>query len=192
MGALLSGKDLLFTLVLKVGWAAALAALLVRFRSFRKLVFTENRDSDQKVMLLLFLTPPLAIGIILRIIGGYQFFDLMLEGSFLMGLIGGRIVGLLGGSLISLPAFGMHEWLSSPVAALVGLLAGAIREVMPEKEDNWHFGPFLFPSVARSIWVLSRRGQKNWAMLPLFACAGFETGRRLLVDALPAHTKWLF
>jgi len=110
MGNLNVGSDLLFTLVLKVGFAAALAALLVRFRSFRKLVFTEVRDSDQKVMLLLFLTPPLAIGIILRLFG-YHFFDLMLEGSFLMGLIGGRMVGLLGGSLISLPAFGHHEWL---------------------------------------------------------------------------------
>ena len=49
------GRDLLFTLFLKVSWAAALAALLVRFSSFRKLVFTENRGSDQKVMLLLFL-----------------------------------------------------------------------------------------------------------------------------------------
>ncbi len=192
MGALSGVPELLLTLLLKLCWAAALAALLVRFRSFRKLVFTENRDSDQKVILLLFLTPPLAIGIILRIIGGYQFFDLMLEGSFLMGLIGGRVVGLLGGSLISLPAFGMHEWLSSPVAALVGLLAGVIREVMPEKEDIWHFGPFLFLSIPRSIWDLIRLGKKNWAMLPLFACAAFETGRILLVDALPAHTKWLF
>jgi two-component system LytT family sensor kinase len=192
MGALSGVPELLLTLLLKLCWAAALAALLVRFRSFRKLVFTDNRDSDQKVMLLLFLTPPLAIGIILRIIGGYQFFDLMLEGSFLMGLIGGRVVGLLGGSLISLPAFGMHEWLSSPVAALVGLLAGVIREVMPEKEDIWHFGPFLFLSIPRSIWDLIRQGKKNWAMLPLFACAAFETGRILLVNALPVHTKWLF
>ena len=37
---ILSGRDLLFTLVLKVGWAASLAALLVRFASFRRLVFT--------------------------------------------------------------------------------------------------------------------------------------------------------
>src|SRR5271154_2638285 len=152
MEQLAGGRDLLFILILKVCWAAALAALLVRFRSFRKLVFTDNRDSDQKVMLLLFLTPPLAIGIILRIIGGYQFFDLMLEGSFLMGLIGGRVVGLLGGSLISLPAFGMHEWLSSPVAALVGLLAGVVREVIPEKEDVWHFGPFLFLNIPHWLW----------------------------------------
>src|SRR6202167_5962479 len=138
MSALLEGRDLLFTLVLKVGWAAALAALLVRFASFRKLVFTETRNSDQKVLLLLFLTPPLAIGVMLRIFG-YRFFDLTLEGSFLLGLIGGRIVGLLGGSLIRLPAFGNHEWLSSPMAALVGLLAGVIRDMIPEKEDIWDF-----------------------------------------------------
>jgi len=94
MGTLFGGQDLLFTLVLKVGFAASLAALLVRFRSFRSMLFTEVRDSDQKVMLLLFLTPPLAIGIWLRIVG-YRFFDLTFEGSFLMGLIGGRIVGLL-------------------------------------------------------------------------------------------------
>src|SRR6202161_4558415 len=166
MGALLEGRDLLFTLVLKVGWAAALAALLVRFRSFRKLVFTENRDSDQKVMLLLFLVPPLAIGTMLRLVAGYRFFDLTLEGSFLMGLIGGRIVGLLGGSLISLLPFGFHEWISAPMAALVGLLAGTIRQAMPEKEDVWHFGPFLFLSIPQWLLKLARNRRGNWAMRP--------------------------
>jgi len=189
MGTLLEGRDLLFTLVLKVGWAAALAALLVRFRSFRKLVFTENRDSDQKVMLLLFLTPPLATGIILRIFG-YPFLDLTLEGSFLMGLIGGRIVGLLGGSLISLPAFGNHEWLSSPLAALVGLLAGMIRDVIPEKEDVWHFGPFLFLNIPQWLWNLIRYRKGNWAMLPLFGCAAFAVGVIELAMTVPA--RWIF
>jgi two-component system LytT family sensor kinase len=190
MGTLLEGKDLLLALVLKVGWAAALAALLVRFRSFRKLVFTEQRDSDQKVMLLLFLVPPLAVGIMLRLVAGYRFFDLSLEGSFLMGLIGGRIVGLLGGSLISLLPFGFHEWLSAPMAALVGLLAGMIRELIPEKEDVWHFGPFLFLSIPKWLWKLVRHGQSNRAMLPLFACAAFEVGRIELAGVVPSH--WLF
>jgi two-component system, LytTR family, sensor kinase len=190
MGALLSGKDLLFTLVLKVGWAAALAALLVRFRSFRKLVFTENRDSDQKVMLLLFLVPPLAIGVMLRLVAGYRFFDLTLEGSFLMGLIGGRIVGLLGGSLISLLPFGFHEWLSAPLAALVGLLAGEIRETIPEKEDVWHFGPFLFLGIPQWLWNLVRYRKGNWAMLPLFASAAFEIGQIELANHVPS--RWLF
>jgi two-component system, LytTR family, sensor kinase len=184
-------KDFLLTLLLKVCWAAALAALLVRFRHFRTLLFTENRTSEQKAMLLLFIVPPLALGVVLRIFGGYHFFDLMLEGSFLMGIIGGRMVGLLGGSLISLPAFGMHEWLSSPVAALVGLLAGAIRDRMPEKEDIWRFGPFLWLNIPQSIWRLVRYGQGNWAMLPLFAVAGLESCRILLVTALHAHPTWL-
>src|ERR1700738_824499 len=103
MGTLTGGTDLFFILILKVCWAAALAALLVRFRSFRNLLFTENRDSDQKVMLLLFLTPPLAIGVMLRLVG-YRFFDLTLEGSFLMGLIGGGIVCVFGGLRFTLPA----------------------------------------------------------------------------------------
>jgi len=189
MGTLSGGKDLLFTLILKVCWAAALAALLVRFKSFRKLLFIENRDSDQKVQLLLFLTPPLAMGVLLRL-AGYRFFDLTLEGSFLMGLIGGRMVGLLGGSLISLLAFGNHEWLSSPLAALVGLLAGTIRDMMPEKEDVWHFGPFLFLSVPRWLWGLVRLRKGNWAMLPLFALAAFAVGQVELADAVPSN--WLF
>jgi two-component system, LytTR family, sensor kinase len=189
MGKLSGGTDLFFILILKVCWAAALAALLVRFRSFRNLVFTENRDSDQKVMLLLFLTPPLALGVMLRLVG-YRFFDLTLEGSFLMGLIGGRIVGLLGGSLISLPAFGNHEWLSSPLAALVGLFAGFIREWMPEKEDVWHFGPFLFLNIPQWLWTLVRTARGNWAMLPLFACAALEVGQIELAQAVSSH--WLF
>src|ERR1700734_177302 len=190
MGTLFGVQDLLFTLVLKVGFAASLAALLVRFRSFRSMLFTEVRDSDQKVKLLLFLTPPLAIGVALRLFG-YRFFDLTFEGSFLMGLIGGRIVGLLGGSLISLPAFGNHEWLSSPTAALVGLIAGMVRELMPEKEDVWHFGPFLFLSIPQWLWRLVRYAKGNWAMLPLFTCAAFEVGLIELANYVPS-TRWLF
>lgn len=176
--------------MLKVGWAASLAALLVRFVSFRKLVFTETRDSDQKVMLLLFMTPPLAIGVMMRVLFGYAYFDLTLEGSFLMGLLGGRVVGLLGGSLISLTAFGHHEWLASPMAALVGLLAGFIREAIPDKEDIWHFGPFLFLGIPRWISRLIRRGEGNRAMLPLFACAAFEAGRLALASTVPQ--RWLY
>ena len=190
MGTQGSGQDLVFILVLKVGFAASLAALLVRFNHFRKLLFTEIRDSDQKVMLLLFLAPPLAIGVFLRIVGSYKFFDLTLEGAFLLGLIGGRVVGLLGGSLISLPAFGNHEWISSPAAALIGLLAGVVREMMPEKEDIWHFGPFLFFSIPSWIYRGIRYAKGNWAMLPLLVCTFFNVIEIELAQVVPP--RWLF
>jgi two-component system LytT family sensor kinase len=189
MDAFASGKDLLFALVLKVGWAASLAALLARSATFRRILFNERRDSDMKVQLLLFLTPGLAVGVLLRLVG-YRFADLTLEGSFLMGLLGGRVVGLLGGALISLPAFGNHEWLSTPVAALAGLLAGMIRQALPNKEDVWHFGPFLFLNIPQSLVRLVRGGPMNWAMLPLGACALFDLGRLELAHAVPR--RWLF
>ena len=95
MEMLSSGQDLLFTLLLKVVVAASLAALLVRSAIFRKVLYTEIRDSDLKVKLMLLLTPAFAMGVVLRLIGGfpYRFADLMLEGSFLLGLLGGRVVG---------------------------------------------------------------------------------------------------
>jgi two-component system, LytTR family, sensor kinase len=184
-----SGRELLFTLVLKVGFAASLAALLVRFARFRRVLFTEQRDSDQKALLLLFLTPPLALAVVLRLYG-YEFFDLTLAGSFLMGLIGGRMVGLLGASMLSLPAFGNHEWLATPMAALVGLIGGMIRQGLPNTEDMWHFGPFLFLNIPQSLWKLVRRGQINWAMLPLGTCVVLELGLYALARAVPA--KWLY
>jgi two-component system LytT family sensor kinase len=107
-----------------------------------------------------------------------------------MGLIGGRVVGLLGGSLISLPAFGNHEWLSSPTAALVGLIAGMVRELLPEKEDVWHFGPFLFLSIPEWIWRLVRYAKGNWAMLPLFTCAVLSVAELELASVVPHN--WLF
>jgi len=195
MNTLTSGKDLLLSLVLKMGWAASMAALLVRFATFRKILFNENRDSDQKVQLLLFITPPLAIGVFMRL-AGYPYFDLTLEGSFLMGLLGGRIVGLLGGSLISLPAFGNHEWLSSPMAALVGLLAGVIRQLMPNKEDIWDFGPFTFLNIPRSIWNLVRHGKLTGRCFRWFRarCSSWRTSnwralcRRAGSSRLPPRT----
>ena len=93
-----------------------------------------------------------------------------------MGLIGGRIVGLLGGSLISFPLLAITNGLSSPMAALVGLIAGMVRELLPEKEDVWHFGPFLFLNIPQWIWRLVRYAKGNWAMLPLFACAALSVG----------------
>ncbi|MBZ5527867.1 MAG: histidine kinase [Acidobacteriia bacterium] len=191
METLSSIKELLFILLLKLGTASAFAALLARWTVFRKVLFTEERDSDQKLKMMFFITPPLVIGVALRLSGfPYRFADLMLEGSFLLGLLGGRVVGPIGGAIISLPAFMNHEWLSMPVASAAGLLGGLIRQAIPNKEDIWNFGPFTFLNIPRATVRLLRQAVISWELLPLFSCVLLEIGRVALVRA--TKPTWLF
>lgn len=185
------GSDLLLMLLLHVGTAASISAWLVRSAVFRKALFTEVRDSDQKVKLMLFIAPTLALGVMLRLVGHpYRFADLTLEGSFILGLLGGRVVGPLGGSIISLPAFFHHEWLSMPLAASAGLFGGLIRQMIPNKEEIWKLGPFSFLNVPRWIVKFRREAKGSWEMLPLAACIVLELGRQLLGHA--TKPQWLF
>src|SRR2546430_6692182 len=125
--------DLLFTLLLKVGVASSIAALLARWNAFRRVLFTEERDPDQKLKLMLFMTPALIVGVTLRLVGGpsYAFADLSLEGAFLMGLLGGRVVGPIGGPLITIPALISRQLLALPAASTAGVLGRVIRPAVP-------------------------------------------------------------
>src|ERR1700681_1343756 len=191
MNTLTFSGDLLLTLLLHVGSAASICAVLARSAIFRKVLFTEVRDSDQKLKLMLFVTPPLAFGVLLRIVGQpYRAADLMLEGSFLLGLLGGRVVGPLGGSIISLPAFFHHEWLSMPVAATAGLVGGLIRQFIPNTEEIWKLGPYTFMSTPRWLVRLFRGKKVTWEMLPLGAIVILELARQALGHA--TKLQWIF
>jgi two-component system LytT family sensor kinase len=186
-------REFLFTLLLKVAVASSLAALLVRWSSFRRVIFTEQRDPDQKLKLMLFMVAPLILGVTLRLIGGqtYSFADLSLEGAFLMGLLGGRVVGPIGGAIITIPALAGHEWLAMPAASAAGLLGGLIRQAIPNKEDLWNFGPFTFLNIPKATVRLLRKAELSWEMAPLATCVGLEVGRVALVIATH-KPKWLF
>src|SRR5436305_9002824 len=190
MDTLTSVKDLLFTLLLKVGVASSFAALLARWNTFRRVLFTEERDPDQKLKLMLFMTPPLILGVSLRLVGfPYQFADLSLEGAFLMGLLGGRVVGPIGGAIITIPALAAHEWLGMPAASAAGLLGGLMRQAIPNKEDLWNFGPFTFLNIPRDLVRLIRSARMSWELLPLLACVLLELGRvALAVGTKPKST----
>src|SRR5437016_3785618 len=187
-----SVREFLFTLLLKVAVASSFAALLARWNTFRRVLFTEQRDPDQKLKLMLFMVPPLILGVTLRLIGGpgYSFADLSLEGAFLMGLLGGRVVGPIGGAIITIPALVGHEWLAMPAASAAGLLGGLIRQAIPNKEDLWNFGPFTFLNIPKATVRLLRKAELSWEMAPLATCIGLELGRVALVEA--TKPKWLF
>ena len=186
-----SPRDFLLTLLLKVTVAASIAALLARWNTLRRVLFTEERDVDQKIKLMFFLTPPLILGVTLRLVGApYRFADLSLEGAFLMGLLGGRVVGPIGGAIITVPALIAHEWLAMPAASAAGLLGGLMRQAIPNKEDLWNFGPFTFLNIPKATLRFFRKAEISWEMLPLAACVGIELGRVALV--LATKPKWLF
>src|SRR5438874_13323591 len=119
-------REFLFTLLLKVAVASSFAALLVRWNTLRRVLFTEQRDPDQKLKLMLFMVPPLILGVTLRLIGGaaYSFADMSLEGAFLLGLLVGRVVGRIGGATITIPALVVREWLALPPSSASGLPGG--------------------------------------------------------------------
>lgn len=191
MDSATTARDLLFTLLLKVGVASSIAALLARWNTFRRVLFTEERDPDQKLKLMLFMTPPLILGVTLRLVGSaYRFADLSLEGAFLMGLLAGRVVGPIGGAIITIPALMAHEWLGMPAASAAGLIGGLIRQAIPNKEDIWNFGPFTFLNIPRAVVKMVRETEMSWEMLPLVACMGLELGRVTL--AVITKPKWLF
>ena len=190
MDTTLKIQDLLFTLLLKVGVASSIAALLARWNMFRRVLFTEERDADQKLKLMLFLVPPLIVGVILRLLTAYHFADLSVEGAFLMGLLAGRVVGPIGGAIITIPALMAHEWLAMPAASTAGLLGGLIRQVIPDKEDLWNFGPFTFLNIPKAIMRMLSKVEIMWEMLPLMTCVGLELGRVALVTA--TKPEWLF
>ena len=187
----LTTRELIFTLLLKVGVGSSIAALLARWNTFRRVLFTEERDPDQKLKLMLFMSPPLLLGVLLRLLSpAYRFADLSLEGAFLMGLLGGRVVGPIGGAIVTIPALVGHEWLTMPAASTAGLLGGLIRQIIPDKEDLWNFGPFTFLNIPKAIMRMVRKGEIMWEMLPLAACVGLELGRVALVIA--TKPIWLF
>ncbi|HUI75278.1 MAG TPA: histidine kinase, partial [Candidatus Acidoferrum sp.] len=191
MQTIFSVQDFLFTLLLKVGVASSFAALLARWNTLRRVLFTEERDPDQKLKLMLFMTPPLIVGVTLRLVNSqYAFADLSLEGAFLMGLLGGRVVGPIGGAIVTIPALIGHEWLAMPLASAAGLLGGLMRQAIPNKEEIWNFGPFTFLNIPKAIVRLVRRREIAWEMLPLTVCVGLELARVSLV--LATKPAWLF
>ncbi len=173
MESIFSTRDFLFTLLLKVGVAASFAALLARWNTFRRVLFTEERDPDQKLKLMLFMTPPLILGVTLRLVSpAYRFADLSIEGAFLMGLLGGRVVGPIGGAIVTIPALAAHEWLGMPAASAAGL-----ARWIDSSGDSQQRGALELRAVHISEYSES-------------GCAAGSQGGDVVGDASAWHVRW--
>jgi two-component system LytT family sensor kinase len=177
-------QELLLTLLVRVAAIAAMASMLARMASFKRVLFREERTLGQQSQLGAFFGLAFGLGVATRVLLHYKAPDLGLEGSLLAGLLGGPLCGVLAGGIISLPALLNGEWVTTPALLLVGALGAAARRISPEVQEIWHFSPFLDLNIYR--WYQRRFGKPrgDWQMLffvsiVLLQIAWFYLGRTL-------------
>jgi two-component system LytT family sensor kinase len=156
----------LVILLVKLAVAASLASVLTRSGRFQRMLMREERTLVQRVQMAVVCAVIFGAGVAARVANpeAYQALDLGLEGSLVMGMLGGYVTALLAGVLISIPAVLHGEWMSMVLFAAVGVLGGLLRDLAPDKEAIWRFSPF--PDL--SLWRLLR---KRDLRLPAFSLA---------------------
>src|SRR5262245_21783285 len=171
---------LLTTLVVKITIVAALATILVRYHRFRHILISERRAWPERLLFSISLGVPLAAGVASRLLLNYDAADLTLEGAFLAGLIAGPYAGAIVGLMVAAPALMAGEFIALFFAVGCGFAGGGLREACPNKEDIWHFSPFVFTKLHRHIWRMVRNVRVDWAVILLLAPVALELLRQTL------------
>jgi len=182
---LTADQFLLTTLVVKITIVAALATILVRYHRFRHILISERRAWPERLLFAFSLGVPLAAGVTSRLLLRYDAADLTLEGAFLAGLIAGPYAGALVALMVAVPALLAGEFIALFFAVGCGFAGGGLREACPNKEEIWHFSPFVFTKLHRHLWRMLRSVRVDWAVIFLLAPVELEEIRQFLgVDSL--------
>ncbi len=181
---------LLTTLVAQLAVVATLATMLVRFRRFRNILLTERRDWPERLVFAGAWGIPLFIGVMARLLLGYQAADLSLAGPFLAGLVAGPYAGAIVGVLVGMPATFAHEYGALPFSIGCGFAGGGLREICP-KDAIWHFSPFVFTGLYRYAWRLVRRLQVDWQIVLIAPPIFLELLRQAVGHRWPARIFFL-
>jgi len=177
---LTADQFLLTTLVVKITIVAALATILVRYHRFRHILISERRAWPERLLFAFSLGVPLAAGVTSRLLLHYEAADLTLEGAFLAGLIAGPYAGAIVGLMVALPALLAGEFIALFFAVGCGFAGGGLREACPNKEEIWHFSPFVFTKLHRHVWRMLRNVGVDWAVIFLLAPVALEVLRQFL------------
>ncbi|MEO5740856.1 MAG: histidine kinase [Vicinamibacterales bacterium] len=184
---LTADQFLLTTLVVKITIVAALATILVRYHRFRHILISERRAWPERLLFAFSLGVPLAAGVTSRLLLHYDAADLTLEGAFLAGLIAGPYAGAIVGLMVALPALLAGEFIALFFAVGCGFAGGGLREACPDKEEIWHFSPFVFTKLHRHVWRMVRNVSVDWAVILLLAPVALELLRQMLGSIFGEH-----
>ncbi|MFZ1086717.1 MAG: histidine kinase [Terracidiphilus sp.] len=169
----MSDHLILITLLVKLGVVAAVASVLARVSTFRRLFFAEQRSSRQTLALLAFFLMPLTLGVWIRIIvPNFLAADISFTAVILLGLLLGPEWAVLGGVVLSGPSVYHHEYLALPFNAALGLTAGLLGRFV-EKDEIWSFTPLIDLSIYRWIRrnLIKPRIDRQFLMLFLIVAA---------------------
>src|SRR5580698_8925654 len=173
----------LITLLLRIGVAASIASVGVRFSAARRMLLREERTLAQRVRLALWFAAIFTPGVVFRLVNkSYSALDLALEGSLLAGITGGYVCGWLAGMMIAIPSMFYGEALSLPFLAVVGFGGGLLRDIASDKEDIWRISP-INPNVSG---IFHHRRELRSALFHLFftfAVVSIELLRQVLGTA---------
>jgi two-component system, LytTR family, sensor kinase len=182
---------LLIQLLLKMGVATAVASALGRSHEFKKLLFATRRSREKNILFVLFTCIPFALGVYFRFrVKNFQCADLGFEAAILVGVLGGRVAGTLGGSIMALPALFYGQWLTLPVNAGAGFLAGSLRHFCRNEEEIWTFSPFIDLSVYRWVKRNLRHPRIDWQTAFFLMIIALQAARLELVYATPKGWLW--
>jgi two-component system LytT family sensor kinase len=186
-------KLILITLLIRLGAAAAVSSVLVRARRFRQLLFHEERTIKEKLELIAIVSIPIALGVLTRHwVKNFLAADMGFEFSILMGVIGGRFVGAGGGIVVSIPAVLFGEWATLPFNALVGFLAGLLRQIAQDREVIWSFSPLFDLSIYRWIRRSIKKSLIDWQTSFFILILGLTFARMELYRAMPKRIFALY
>ena len=180
---------LLITLLVKLGVATAVGSVLGRTKEFKKLLFKQNRSLHDSIFLTLFIAFPFAIGVYIRCAVHWLPADLGFEASILIGVMGGRFAGALGGAVLALPALLYGEYLTLPVNAVAGAVAGVLRHFCRNEEEIWTFSPFIDMSIYRWMKRIVRYPRIDWQTAFFLIVIALQAGRLEIRYGMPG---WLF
>ncbi|MGD8394835.1 MAG: histidine kinase [Candidatus Eiseniibacteriota bacterium] len=169
----LTGTEFIIVLVLvKLGVMAALTSVLVRSRRFVDVLFTPRRTVITQSALALSLGLPFSIGVLLRVVLGYEGLDLAFSGAYLAGLVGGIHPGMLVGTMVGLPGFLSGEWLALPAYVATGLVAGVVGGGRLGGEEIWELSAVPPIDVYRILKAAIVHHALDRKLLVVVSCLG--------------------
>jgi two-component system LytT family sensor kinase len=172
-------------LLVQLGVAAAVSSALARSRTFKNLLFAQNRNVAQTLGLIAFVCVPLTLGVWVRVtVPNFLAADIAFETVIILGVLLGPLSAMVAGAVLSLPAMLHHEYLTLPFNLAVGAIAGSYGTFV-EEDDVWSFSPFIDLSIYRWVRRNLRRPRLDRQVLLLLLIVGMQVGRNWITELYP-------